>query len=88
MPVVVSKRPIFGINCPGKDSFGTLLDAPEAALAGIEILRFIHGTPMAIILIENAVHAVFLNALSATTGAIFPKFNRRVLADRIESRWC
>jgi hypothetical protein len=52
-------------------------------VAGIEVFRFSHGAHVKIVFLENTVDAFFLNAFSATAGAIFPELHRGILADGV-----
>jgi hypothetical protein len=86
-PVMVSQGPIIRIDYARKDPPGALLNAAKTALAVVQVFRLVHGAAMFIIVFEDAVDAFFLNTLFAAPGAIFPEFNRGILADGMKPWW-
>jgi hypothetical protein len=80
-PVFISQRSVFRINDPGKNAPGAFLDAAEATVTGIKVLGFFHGAHVQVVVLENSVNTFFLDARSATAGAVFPEFHRGILTD-------
>jgi hypothetical protein len=86
-PVLIAYLPVFRIYCPGKDPFGAFLHAPEAAIAGIQVFRFLHSAHMQIIIFEYVIDTFFLYALLTAPSTIFPEFYRGILAHRVKPGW-
>ncbi|MFC1825929.1 hypothetical protein ACFLYZ_00875 [Thermodesulfobacteriota bacterium] len=85
-PVIISQGPIIRIDDSRKDSPGAVLNTAKAALAGVQVFRFVHGAAMLIVVFENSIDAFFFDAFFAAAGAVFPEFNRGVLADGMKPR--
>jgi hypothetical protein len=82
-PVFIPQGTIFRIDHPGKNTSGAFLNTTKTTVAGIQIFRFAHGAHVKVIFLENTVDALFLYALSATAGAVFPELHRSILADGV-----
>jgi len=58
-PVIISQGTVFRIDHPGKNAFGTFLNATKTAHAGIQVFRFAHCAGMRIIFPENPIDTFF-----------------------------
>jgi hypothetical protein len=84
-PVLISQGPVIRVDDAGKYTSGAFLNAAEAALTCIQILRFLHVAGMQKPFFENIVDTPFFDTFSAAAGAILTKFDGGILADGVES---
>jgi hypothetical protein len=83
--VVVSQCPVFGVYHPGEDTLGTLLHTAETTLAGVNIFRLFHGAYITVIIFEDFIDTLLLDAFLTTSRTIFPEFNGGIFPYRIKA---
>jgi hypothetical protein len=84
-PVFISQGSVIRVDDAGEYTSGAFLNAPEAALACIQILWFLHVAGMQKPFFENIIDTPFFDTVSAAAGTILSKFDGGILADGMES---